>query len=390
MTYVCYQGNDHDCGFAALKMLLANRSNNKSYLYIKKPSKKKDYTFQDLIRIAKSYGFVLSSFYMPPEDVKCLSRCSIVQLKNNHAVFIIRVGKKKIAYFDPGEGKKCVSHSEFANIFSGYLIECTNSKDAREVDDQKERMINPWMDVFHYGIIATIFGLLMAGIYLIQDNSSIILTMAFLLGFAVAELVENWYILKELKYFDNKYLSIFFSRKYNQNMERYRFYTEYKSKYFIVSKLLLSSMIMITAFSVLLCLNDYRNVFVFLVLLLIRMLENILLSKKEKKDMNTIDGIEATMFDSKTTMLRSLGRANELSGKVALGLSLKKVAYLFICLCLSLGMMIVSGIVSTNFIIFHFGIYFLMSEALGNVVSFFSTSNDRKIKQARFLDLCDL
>ena len=63
MTYVCYQGNDHDCGFAALKMLLANKVHNKSYLYIKKPSKKKDYTFQDLIRIAKSYGFVLSSFY---------------------------------------------------------------------------------------------------------------------------------------------------------------------------------------------------------------------------------------------------------------------------------------------------------------------------------------
>lgn len=390
MTYVCYQGNDHDCGFAALKMLMANRCKNKSYLYIKKPSKKRSYTFQDLIRLARSYGFVLSSFYMPPEDVKSISSCSLVQLKNNHAVYIIKVGKKRITYFDPGEGKICVSHSEFAKIFSGYLIECTNSKDAREVDSKKPRMLSPWMDALHYVIIAVIFGMLMAGIYLIQDNSSIIITMLFLLGFAIAELVENWYILKELKYFDNKYLSIFFSRSFNQNMDGYRFYTEYKSKYFIVSKLLLSSMIMITAFSVLLCLNDYRNVFAFLILLLIRMLDSILLSKKERKDIKTIDGIEATMFDSKTTLMRSLQRANDLSGRVALGLSLKKIAYLFISLCLSLGMMIVTGIVSTNFIIFHFGIYFLMSESMGNVVSFFSNSTDRKLKRARFLDLCDL
>ena len=49
MTYVCYQGNDRDCGFASLRMMMANKSRNKSYLYLEKPQKKKDYTFYDII-----------------------------------------------------------------------------------------------------------------------------------------------------------------------------------------------------------------------------------------------------------------------------------------------------------------------------------------------------
>ena len=53
MKYFIYQGNDHDCGFAALKMLLANLAKDKSYLYIPKPAKREYYTLEDLNDIAK-------------------------------------------------------------------------------------------------------------------------------------------------------------------------------------------------------------------------------------------------------------------------------------------------------------------------------------------------
>lgn len=390
MTYVCYQGNDHDCGFAALKMLLANKVRNKSYLYIKKPAKKKDYTFYDLIKIAKSYGITLISFQMPVEDVRSIPNKSIVMLKGNHMVYIKRVTKRRITYFDSNAGKRTVSHSEFEKKWSGYLIECTNISSARDVNYKKERMTPVWMDVVHYLIIGIIFVSLMTGFYLIKDNTSIFLTMGFLLLFALAELVENWYILKELKYFDKRYLANFFSHKINQNQLKYRFYTDYKSKYFIVSKLLVSDMILILAFSILLCLNDYRNVFVFLILLLVKMLDNTLFSKKEKENVKEIEKLESFAFDDDETIFSQLNKANSIAGKVALSSSLKKVIYMFICLCFAVGMMLASNVVSTNFIIFHFGIYFLMSVAFENVITFFSNNRDRKIKRARFLDECDL
>ena len=42
MTYFTYQGNDHDCGFACLKMLLATLNKNKSYLYLDKEGKRSE------------------------------------------------------------------------------------------------------------------------------------------------------------------------------------------------------------------------------------------------------------------------------------------------------------------------------------------------------------
>lgn len=390
MTYVCYQGNDRDCGFAALRMLLANKSRNKSYLYIKKPTKRKDYTLYDLFKIAKGYGFLTTSFEIPKDDVKDIPKSTIVLINDNHAVYVIKVNKRNIVYFDPGIGKVKMSHHEFEKIFTGYVVECTNHNDAVGVDFKKERITPIHMEIIHYSLISIILGTLLTGFFLIQRDTSIIITMVFLLLFALAELVENWYILKELKFFDKKYLEIFFSRRINQNMDKYKLYCDYKSSYFVNFKLLISNSIIVTAFGILLCLNDYRNLFVFLILLLIATFDNLVFSKKDKDDVKRIEQAEAVAFDDDTTMIQCLKTANNVAGNIALRSSLKKVAYMFVCLCLALGMMLFSDITSTNFIIFHFGIYYFVSEAMLNIVNYFSKYREREIKKAQFLDQCDL
>ena len=390
MTYTCFQGNDSDCGFAALKMLLANKANNKSYLYIRKPSKKKEYTFYELIRYAKKYGFQLTSYEMPVEDFKSIPIDSLVLLKENHMVYLKKIGRRRVTYFDPALGKMSVPHKEFMNKWRGIVMECVNALEADDLDIPKPKLIPVWMDVIYYSLIAVIFASLMTGFYLINDQSSVVLTMVFLLLFAIVQLVENWYIIKELKYFDRRYLSLFFSQKKNQNMDKYKDYTEYKQNYFIVSKLLVSSLIMIVAFGALLCINDYRNTLVFIILLLVKTLDNLLFSRKEEKDAKDIATIESIAFDCERTLTHELTRANSLASKVALNKSLKRVAYMFLCLCLAVLMMSFSNVTSTNFVIFHFGIYVLVSDAFDHIIKFFSSSTDRKIKKARFLDDCDL
>ena len=390
MTYVCYQGNDRDCGFASLKMLLANRMHDKSYLYLKKPSKKKDYTFYDLMNIAKSYGFALAAYEMPIEDTKDIPKGTLVMLKPNHLVYLKRVGKYHITYIDPNIGRVKVTHGEFMKRWTGQVLECVSTRDAKDCKAKKIKLVPLWMDIVYYAILSVVFASLLTGFYLIKDDSSIILTMGFLLLFAIAELVENWYIVKELHFFDKQFLDIFFSRKCNQNQEAYRSYIDYKCNYFITFKTLISNLVMIVVFSALLCVNDYRNVFAFLILLLVKVLDAKLLSKKEKDEAKEVDNIEKTAFESPSTLTASLKKANTLAGKVALTGSLKKVFYIFVSLCLALGMMIVNDMTSTNFIIFHFGIYFLMSEAFGHLIHYFSNFRERKIKRARFLDSCDL
>ena len=61
MKYFIYQGNDHDCAFAALKMLLAILAKDKSYLYIPKPTKRAYYDLYEIAQLSKSYGVELEA-----------------------------------------------------------------------------------------------------------------------------------------------------------------------------------------------------------------------------------------------------------------------------------------------------------------------------------------
>jgi len=390
MTYLTYQGNDADCGFAALKMLLANSTRNKSYLYIPKPSKKRDYTFADLTRIAKRYGLILLSYEMPKEDSRTILKSTLVLLTNNHMVYVIKNNKRRIIYFDPELGKVSMNHKAFQKKWKGYVMECVNTKEAKKIKIKKPILIPIWMDIIYYAVIGAVLASLMTGFYLIKDNSSILLTMGFLLLFALGELVENWYIIKELKLFDKQYLTKFFSRKTNQNIDKYKDYCNYRSNYFVSLKVLVSSLVLVAAFAILLCLNDFRNIFVFVILLLVRVLDNIIFSKREKKDAQSIAQIEKNAFEKPEQLNKSLLKANSLAYRIALNKGFRKVVYLFLAICLAFGMMLFSGVTSTNFLIFHFGIYFIVSQAFEGILNYCLNGRDRKRMWARFLDDCDL
>ena len=389
MSYVCYQNNCGDCGFAAIKMLMANKVKNKSYLYLDKPQKKKDYSVYELVRYAKRYGFALSSYQLPSDDVRSIPNSSVVMVGLNHLVYVKRVGRHKVHVHDPFRGKEDISIKEFEKLWTGLVIECVNTKDVYKINIKKERITPLWMDVVHLAIATSIFGFLMAGFYLLRDDSSLIFTIVFLALFGIAELVENWYIIKEMKFFDKKYIPKYFSKRRNQNYKKYVAYTSYKTKYFITSKLLLSNLIVVLAFSILLCINDYRNIFAFLILLLVKVLDNKLFSKPIKDSEQTISNIETLAFETEINVIKNLEKANHLATNHALFMSLKRVIVLIISLILSVAMMFASGVVSANFVIFHLGIYFVMSESFEHIICFFSNSNDYKLREAQFLEECD-
>ena len=77
MKYFIFQGNDHDCGFAALKMYLAILAKDRSYLYIPKPSKREYYDLFEIANLSKSYGVEL--------DVNGCTRDYYNQLQENSA-----------------------------------------------------------------------------------------------------------------------------------------------------------------------------------------------------------------------------------------------------------------------------------------------------------------
>ena len=101
MKYFIYQGNDHDCGFAALKMYLATLAKDKSYLYIPKPKKREHYNLDDLAEISLSYGVELEVCGCSKDYYESLDEPALTLIDENHVVMIKRVRKKSITLYDP-------------------------------------------------------------------------------------------------------------------------------------------------------------------------------------------------------------------------------------------------------------------------------------------------
>ena len=62
MKYQCLQLTNYDCGFACLKMILANFHHDENYLFLKQNLNKKNYSFLELTNIAKDHNLTLKGY----------------------------------------------------------------------------------------------------------------------------------------------------------------------------------------------------------------------------------------------------------------------------------------------------------------------------------------
>lgn len=123
MKYFCYQLQDDDCGFACLKMLLANINNDKNYLYLQNYKDKGNYTFFELIKIANLYGVNLKGYKGKMDSkIKTPFICLIKGLNNNHYI-IVYSNKMFVKYFDPDNGLVILPKFIFLKRFKGFYLE---------------------------------------------------------------------------------------------------------------------------------------------------------------------------------------------------------------------------------------------------------------------------
>ena len=111
MRYFIYQGNNNDCGFTSLKMLLASTHKNKHYLNLKKPENKKgNFSIKDLIQIGKENGLILKAyqyeqkFELVEKDFSKFLAIINNENNNNHVVMVESFKDNKLTIYDPGVG----------------------------------------------------------------------------------------------------------------------------------------------------------------------------------------------------------------------------------------------------------------------------------------------
>ena len=391
MSYFCYQGNDNDCGFASLKMLLANLSKDQNYLYLKKGKDKKDsYSFYDLIKIAAEHNLKLEAYQVDYVAFKDLKAPFLAKLNQNHLVMVKAIKKKSVVVFDPSIGKRKIRTNEFIKMFDGHVIVPINRTNIFNCRDKEECIMPMYRNLLQYAFASFIGTFLMLGFYYLNDDSNFILVIIFLTVIAISELVENWYLIKNIKYFDNKYLPKFFYDKNNRDKEHYNDYINFKKTYFGSNKSLIVSLLFILILSTLFILNDYKNLIVVVIILMIRLIDVAFLGKKDDSLISDVSNLESSAFDSEMFLILNLQKANEKANSYASRIAARKCLNAFLVAVLAIIMMLINKVNSANYVLFHFGAYYMISNSFGNITSYISNYKRLRMLTARFLDSCNL
>lgn len=203
------QTTQHDCGFTALKILLANLNKDENYLYLTSPfPSDRDVSLLELIEEAKNHSLILkSSRAIDKSKLNKNDQVPFIAVinneGNNHAVYLYKINDKYVYYYDPiGEFKR-VRITEFIKIWTGDFlrVESFNKKNA---SFKKPNLVKTGER-----IVALLFTLFSAscsllGIYFINKNAYIFLPAIFLSLMIISELVLKRYLLSLMKKVDKR------------------------------------------------------------------------------------------------------------------------------------------------------------------------------------------
>ena len=208
MFYI-QQTHENGCGFACLKMMLANIRKDKRFLFL--PEKEeKTYNYKELIGIAKQHGLKLSGFKVESKMEVTKQKIFPLILRISpeegvyHAILLTKIKHGIVHYLDPAEGPLTMALHKFVKVWdgTGLLIEEDNGGPfgyiIEEPNQNKNYLISSVIQ-----IVSGIFCVL--GIYFVNRNINIVFPVSFLSAFIITEMVLKIFLFKTMKEKDNFY-----------------------------------------------------------------------------------------------------------------------------------------------------------------------------------------
>lgn len=390
MKYFIFQGHDHDCGFASLKMLMAHVRKDKSYLYMNKILKQDALTVNDIVKEAGRRGMLLSSYSCDESYYEQLKIPSLTLIRNNHVVVVKKATPKKITYYDPEFGKVTLKKEEFIAIWCQIVVEVERTDCMVKMPKTRRSILPLRLRIFEAVAAVISTGILIATFYLLNNEQNAAFSLLFLVLFLGAQIVENIIIYKEINFFDNKYIEPYFSRRMNCNKLSYLEFVGFKQNYFTNSRGLLSSSLVAFMITFLLCFNDFRNVFALLALVLFKFLEIVLFSKSNDEKRYKIERYEEKCFTKKEQCADFARKANGLASQVVTENSIKQIFYIAVSFAFALGMMFFTGNSGCNYVIFHFGLYYVGFNSYSQLLNGLSNRKEMLKMECRFFNRCNL
>lgn len=258
------QANHHDCGFTTLKILLANLHHDRNYLFLASPFKDdENVSIYSLIQEGKKYDTTLLALraenkYELSSNVDVPFIAVLASNYSPHAVYVFRVSKKYVYYFDPVSGKKKNKINDFVSLWTGELLTIKDYAPYRcpikrsSVISIKERMITCLLEV-----LSAVSAVL--AVYFINKDSYIYLPLIFFTLMIVLEMILKRYSLSIMNHIDKRMNESLGEIKNNDFYAFYYHFEHYK-KYLLVNNLsIFSNAFAVMLIVLVLLLNDKMN-----------------------------------------------------------------------------------------------------------------------------------
>lgn len=381
-----YQGNDTDCGFTCLKILLANLNKDRNYLSMPNPFSKKRVSLAELCSEAKRYNVVLRAYkFSHFEDVflEKVPFLAIVKNDSLHMVYIKKIRRLSILIYDPSQGKTEMSRSSFMKIFHGIILNVINFT-ATSCQHKNKAAIPLIQRVATIAFQASAITALFIGFYFTDGETPFVISLSFFLTAFLLQMTSYLFLVASMKKFDQKYMKCCNGGEYSANKERLMLLQDYKRAYFSAPFEMVSAFVSMIVFIIMLIINSPISVLVIGIILIgyfvYTYLSHRLISKKKrilaKKEEMFLRGspVEQNTFIAETYRIGTMINA-------------RKILIIVIGLVSSLILMICSDEFSLNFCLLYSFFYIFLLDAYDKFLHGLLNNESRKRLESRFRDL---
>ena len=378
--YYIKQIGEKDCGFTALKMLLATIHKDRNYLFYREFEKDYSLSLKNIIDIAKKENVNLEGFnYQNKEALfKEKPKYSLAIIEDNnklHMVFVKKIKNNSIILYDPEYGKIKYSKKEFIQKWNGQILIVKNY--LKKKFDVKIRNSEKIHNLIFSLLIVISHVLFLTSLYFVKSNNNFLIPLLIFLAYLLFNLFIENSLINLMYKIDKNIKKILINRK-NDRYKTYVDLTNYKVNYFTRNINITNSIMTFLSGCFILGINSYLNLIIILIILFIKILISLLFNNMKKKKKIELIKLENSLknnqnfndkdYDKITKNTYDILRIEEVSKIITIGL------IFFITILLTS----FQKTITLNFLLFHFFAFLFLNDSLDKLFIYFLDPKDNK------------
>jgi len=393
MHHFVMQTTSRDCGWACLKMILADMSHNEDYLTLPATHQKGPLSFLDLVSMASPFGLTLEGYKVISKKEVFSTRGVFIALIEHqgktHYLIVDKVRGKKVFVRDPAQGVYAMSKADFLTMFTGQFLIVTDwVKPQTKIKNTLGLPAKTRLALYGWQTLSALA--LLSGLASVNSGSHFALPISLFAAYIVLELLYKGALLKAMVYLDKNYVIPKMKIVNKDIRSNLHFLYELKSVLIVTPLSFITHLMTVIAFIAILGLNGWNNLilvaFVVAVLVVERLYWKPRQDKRARKIAEQEDGLIEGMTHNRLEIdvgeeLRTL---NNQTYRYAMEDEIRKYLFWFALLAGVLISMGLTGNVSLNYLVFHFMALAFLSENIRSMMDFSKKQDKVRLLMNRY------